>query len=83
MYTIQGISLCWTVRGGVHISGENGRAYYKFRAVGPKGNAEIVVLAFKKRGIWAIDKQVAVVPHDGRVNSRLLLRGDNMDMLSS
>ena len=65
----------WTTRGGVHVAGKAGRAYYKFKAVGPNGDAVITVVAIKDQGQWSIQEELAVVPHDKIGNTRLLLQG--------
>lgn len=65
----------WTLRGGVHFAGEAGRAYYKFKAIGPNGSAVVTVMALKERGVWTIKEELAVVPHDTLGNTSLLLFG--------
>lgn len=65
----------WTVRGGVHLAGETGRAYYKFKAVGPEGVAVVTVVAMKEQGQWNIQQESAVIPHDSAKNTALLLHG--------
>lgn len=65
----------WTVRGGVHFAGTSGRAFYKFKAVGPNGVAVVTVVALKDEGEWTIKEELAVVPHDKFDNTRILLQG--------